>query len=427
MTDARERVAAWRPSTRVAAVVALVAVVLVPVALLVIHAVTEQQQDDFRSRSLAETRSILAAIPDAIDREDAERLGRALRRPQELEVVLVDEGGGVNSSSPVIGLADVPGEVRTGAASPGGARTRVAGEPFLVTGGPADAGGRADAGGTAVFLFFSERPLDQGRARTTLIVTGLGAAVLTAAASGGWLHTHRRARALSARRAAERAYTAHLAHELRTPVGALVTAASLVDGPELHQAPDRLRQPVEVMQDQARRLRKVVEDQLELSRLEAGQVEIRSEPVDVAQVVREVLTTRAGSEAEVELDLGTAVAWADRQSLSRLLINLINNATRHARDRVRVVVRDDGRSVTVAIVDDGPGLRPDLADVLVGSSASAARGGRGRDAPGLGLLIARAHASLLDARVAVEAGEGEGTTIRIRLRAATGSGPGGPG
>lgn len=387
-------------------------VVLAPLTILLILLVTQHQREDFESRSLTETRSILAAVPEDIEGRAADRLGRALRRPAELEVVLVDGRGVVSSSSPVVGLADVPLDLRSGGPAAGAVRTSIAGEPFLVT------GGSGAAGSTDVFLFFSERPLEQDRNRSVLLITLLSAAVLLTTATGGWVQTHRRTRALAARREEERAYTAHLAHELRTPVGALVTAASLVDEPTLRRAPVEVRRPVEVMQEQSRRLRRIVEDQLELSRLAAGQVEIRTEPVDVAQVVRETVATHGGADVELDLAEG-AIAAVDRQSLARLLLNLITNAVQHARARVRVVVQSSATLVTVEVVDDGPGMDPDLAALLVDPADSHDREAEvAREAPGLGLLIARAHATLLHASITVDGDGPAGTTVRVELGAA---------
>lgn len=399
---------AHRPVRAAFLTFALAAPLLCLAALLVTQAMTRHQQDTFEARALEETRSIIATLQE-VEGWDAAELGRLLRRPQRLEVVLVDDDGTVTRSSGSVGLGDVPDQVRTGRTVPDSARTSVDGEPFLV------AGGTAGSSPTAVFLFFSERPLVDGQTRLMLVTTATAAALALAAACGGWAHSHRRVRDLAQRTARERAYTAHVAHELRTPVGALVTAASLIDQPQLRRAPDVVREPVEMMQDQSRRLRRIVEDLLELSRLESGQVELTWEDVDVAQVVEETIASYGWHDVRY-CTSGQTLAHIDRRSLARLALNLVGNAVRHAR-RVQVTISGGPDDVVVEVADDGPGLRDEHVELLTGRTPMGARS-LAKERHGLGLLIIRAHAELLDARIDVTTHPGRGTTIRLGLRAA---------
>jgi signal transduction histidine kinase len=387
----------------------LAAPLLCLTAFLVTEAVSSQQQQAFESRALEETRSILATLPDDVDGADADELGQALRRPQRLEVVLVDAEGVVSRSSNSVDLADVPAHVRTGRAVPVSARTSVDGESFLV------AGGTTGSGSPAVFLFFSERPLQDDQSRLLLASTATAAALAVAATGAGWTRSHRRARHLALRTARERAYTAHLAHELRTPVGALVTAASLIGERQLRRAPEELREPVEMMQDQSRRLRRIVEDLLELSRLESGQIELTPEDVDVAQVVRETIASYGWEDVRVHTT-GHTLAHTDRRSIGRLALNLIGNAVRHA-ERVAVILSGSPDAVVLEVSDDGPGLKAEHVEVLSGPTPF---GGRSpaRRRHGLGLLIVRAHADLLDAPLKVTTDPGTGTTVRLTFPAA---------
>jgi two-component system sensor histidine kinase MtrB len=209
---------------------------------------------------------------------------------------------------------------------------------------------------------------------------------------------------------------AHLAHELRTPVGVLVTAASLVDTSRLAELPEQLRRPLETMLVQARRLRNIVEDLLELSRLEAGHLEPQLEAVDLEQVVTEIVSGYGWHDVRVETS-GTTLVEADRQSLTRLALNLVANARDHAVSLVEVTVRGTPDDVVLEVADDGPGLEPEQARVL--TDPDRPRTSRARpDGHGLGLLIARAHADLLGAGIDVDAGRGRGTRVRVHLRGA---------
>lgn len=397
-----------RPPARAALLIfVLTAPLLCLTALLLAEVVSRQQQESFESQALEEARSILATLPDDVDGSDADALGQALRRPQHLEVVLIDADGVVSRSSSSVDLSDVPADVRATQTVPVSARTSVDGEPFLVAGGP------TGSSPTAMFLFFSERPLRDEQGRLTLVTVSAAAGLAIAAACAGWARSHRRVRNLALRTTRERAYTAHLAHELRTPVGALVTAASLIDEPRLRRYPSELREPVQMMQNQSRRLRRIVENLLELSRLESGQVDLTLEDVDVLQVIDETIVSYGWDDVLVRAS-GTTLAHTDRRSVARLALNLIGNAVRHARHQVVVTVRGGPDDIVVEVCDDGPGLKAEHVDILKGPAQYEAQ----RRAHGLGLLIIRAHAELLGARLDLVTEPDTGTAVRLTFRAA---------
>lgn len=398
------------PLRGLAVALAVATPVVAVVASLLVLALTEAQRDAFESSAVDEARTVLLLVPDDVDGPTAQQLSRNLRQPDAREVVVVASDGTVARSSRSVTLADVPPPVQGDATTPVSARTEVAGQPVLVVGGP------TRPGASRVYLFFSERPLEEER-RGTVSSVALGSLLVLALVAGaGWWRSDRRARALDASGAQERAFMAHLAHELRTPVGALVTAASLVDTSRLTDVPEQLRQPLETMLVQARRLRTIVEDLLELSRLEAGHLELRLEAVDLEQVVTEIVSGYGWYDVQVETS-GPTLVEADRQSLTRLALNLVANARDHAGGRVEVTVRGTPDDVVLEVADDGPGLDPEQARVLTHPDRPrTSRPGPGGH--GLGLLITRAHADLLGAGIDVDSGHGRGTRIRVHLRAA---------
>ncbi|MFF5156488.1 two-component system sensor histidine kinase CseC [Streptomyces sp. NPDC000348] len=188
--------------------------------------------------------------------------------------------------------------------------------------------------------------------------------------------------ALRQRLEAERRVTADIAHELRTPVTGLLTAAELLP-------PGR---PTELVLDRAKAMRTLVEDVLEVARLDSASE--RAELQDILLggfVVRRVMakdpdvTVRVVHESEVT---------TDPRRLERVLFNLLANAARHGRPPIEVTV--EGRVVRVR--DHGPGFPEDL--LAEGPSrfrtGSADRAGRGH---GLGLTIAAGQARVLGARL----------------------------
>ncbi|MEU8685003.1 two-component system sensor histidine kinase CseC [Streptomyces sp. NPDC048611] len=188
--------------------------------------------------------------------------------------------------------------------------------------------------------------------------------------------------ALQERIEAERRVTADIAHELRTPVTGLLTAAELLP-------PGR---PSELVRDRAQALRTLVEDVLEVARLD-GHAE-RAELQDV--VLGEFVTRRVralGQDIVIDVVRDAEVS-TDPRRLERILGNLIANAARHGRPPIEVTV--EGRVLRVR--DHGPGfpealLREGPSRFRTGSSDRAGRG------HGLGLTIAAGQARVLGARL----------------------------
>lgn len=206
------------------------------------------------------------------------------------------------------------------------------------------------------------------------------------------------AAALRARLVAEQRVTADIAHELRTPVTGLVTAAELLP-------PSR---PAELVRDRVRVLRALVEDILEVARLDTATE--KAEPVELS--LRDFVSRRAASVspgAEVRV-LAEVPVRTDPRRLERVLVNLLQNADRHGAPPVCVEI--DGR--TLRVRDHGPGFSEGL--LRDGPSRfrteSSDRGGRGH---GLGLTIALAQAKVLDAQLSLANARDGGAQVTLEL------------
>ncbi|MFC5721051.1 ATP-binding protein [Streptomyces gamaensis] len=144
----------------------------------------------------------------------------------------------------------------------------------------------------------------------------------------------------------EQRFTADVAHELRTPLAGLVMAVGLLPEGEA----------TELVQDRVRAVRGLVEELLEVSRLDAGAEISEPQEVPLGHVVAEaVRVTGAGADVTVTVRRD-AVVQTDPRRLNRILANLLANALRHGRPPVEVVV--DGRDITVR--DHGPGYPEEL-------------------------------------------------------------------
>jgi signal transduction histidine kinase len=219
-------------------------------------------------------------------------------------------------------------------------------------------------------------------------------------------------RALAEAQARERRFTADVSHELRTPVTALVGEASLLRE-HLDQMPPEARRPAELLVEDVARLRRLVEELMEISRLDAGGEQVRQEPVALTSWLGGLLRARGWNE-RVELSGDDVTLATDPRRLERIVDNLVGNAVRHGGGRVRVRVARDGSRARLEVVDNGPGIQPEhLGHVFERFyKADPSRTGTGS---GLGLAIARENARLLGGDIQVWSEPGEGTRFTVLL------------
>lgn len=202
------------------------------------------------------------------------------------------------------------------------------------------------------------------------------------------------AAALQARLVAEQRVTADIAHELRTPVTGLVTAAELLP-------PSR---PAELVRDRVTVLRSLVEDILEVARLDAATE--RAELVDVP--LGDFVSRRVP--AAVVTDAETV--RTDPRRLERVLVNLLENAERHGEPPVEVTV--DG--ATIRVRDHGQGFPPEI--LLEGPSRFRTADPNRSDGHGLGLTIALAQARVLSAELTLANATDGGAEVAVALPSA---------
>ena len=218
--------------------------------------------------------------------------------------------------------------------------------------------------------------------------------------------------ALSAAQARERRFTADVAHELRTPLTALVGEASLL-ADHVDSMPTAARRPAELLIADIARLRRLVEDLMEISRFDAGRESVQTETVDLASLAAGAIRAR-GWEGQVRLDADDVVLQSDPRRLERIVANLVGNALDHGGHGVAVRVGQDGVGAFVEVVDRGPGIAPEHLVHLFARfyQSDASRSGRGT---GLGLAIALENARLLGGEIEVWSELGEGSRFTLRL------------
>ncbi|MEV7385276.1 HAMP domain-containing sensor histidine kinase [Streptomyces sp. NPDC091215] len=201
---------------------------------------------------------------------------------------------------------------------------------------------------------------------------------------------------------ADRELAAGVAHELRTPVTGLVTASDLLPHPRA----------VEMVRVGVQRMRSLVEELDELSRLDAGTERPHREPVDLASVVRGVVACLPdhGRETVSVTVVGEGrMVMTDPRRVQRILAMLLDNAVKHGRapvvvtvDGARIVVRDHGPGLPQELLQDGPRR----------FRTGAFDRGTGR---GLGLSIAAGQAVVLGGRLRLGAAAGGGAEAAVEI------------
>ncbi len=218
--------------------------------------------------------------------------------------------------------------------------------------------------------------------------------------------------ALSEAQARERRFTSDVAHELRTPLTALVGEASLLRA-HLDRMPEDARRPAELLIQDVSRLRRLVEELMEISRFDAGRETVQAEPVELASLARSVIRSH-GWDATVAQDGPALDLVTDRRRLERILANLIGNAVEHGRTGVRVRVAHADGCALIEVADKGPGILPEHVPHIFERfyKADPSRSGTGS---GLGLAIAGENARLLGGDIEVWSERGLGTRFTVRL------------
>ncbi|MFJ8621965.1 sensor histidine kinase [Kitasatospora sp. NPDC093550] len=191
-----------------------------------------------------------------------------------------------------------------------------------------------------------------------------------------------------------RQFAADVSHELRTPLAAMLAVTDILDEDAEHLPPDTAT-ALRMISTETTRLTRLVNDLIEISRLDAGAAPLRTESIDAAVAVRETLDLRGWSD-QVDLDLPAALpVRLDPRRFDVIVANLVGNALRHGRPPVRLTLREaaDG-DLLLTVTDRGAGIPPAELPYLFDRFYKADRARRRSEGSGLGLAIAQENARL---------------------------------
>jgi PAS domain S-box-containing protein len=234
--------------------------------------------------------------------------------------------------------------------------------------------------------------------------------------------------ARDAAQAADRAKSTFLAcmsHELRTPLNAIIGFSDLLQtemfGP---LGSDQYLEYAADINRSGHHLLELVNDILDMARIEAGMVALQEETIDIATLIREAVDLASGPvlatthKFDVRLRESLPLLIADRRRMRQVLINLIGNAVKFtpSSGRIKIAVGEDERHMSITVTDTGIGIAPDKIDGLcqpfsqIESAAS-----RRYEGGGMGLFITKALVERHGGDLRIASRLGQGTTVTISL------------
>jgi signal transduction histidine kinase len=222
-------------------------------------------------------------------------------------------------------------------------------------------------------------------------------------------------------------FVSNVSHELRTPLTAIKGAVDLVLRQVAGPLTEKQVHYLTRVRSNTQHLAGLINDLLDLSKIESGKIEMRSSRISLGGLVHEVMETLRPVAAEKIIDLEATIAdpsilvWADRDKVNQVLMNLIGNAIKFTPAQGRVTVsaaRDGNESVYVSVTDTGPGIAPEEREKIFDKFYQIAQTGETKPkGTGLGLAICKALVELHGGHIWVESEINHGCTFSFTLPA----------
>jgi signal transduction histidine kinase len=211
-------------------------------------------------------------------------------------------------------------------------------------------------------------------------------------------------------------FVSTVSHELRTPLTSIIGSLDTVNRPELAPSQATAQQLLSTARRQAGRLQRLIDDLLVVSRIDRGAIPVHLEPIQVKTAFEEVNRV-VSIEPTFTIEPEDLAVSADRDHLTRILINLVENAAKYAADSpVELYAWQRPNKAVIAVVDHGPGIPEDDKERVferftqIDQSDTRSKGGTG-----LGLSIVKSLTEVMHGAVRVETTEGGGATFVVEL------------
>jgi len=234
---------------------------------------------------------------------------------------------------------------------------------------------------------------------------------------------HRRQLDLERAMTARSRFYASMSHELRTPINAVLGYSTLLLERIYGPLNEKQAEGIERSQKAARHLLELVNDVLDLSKIEAGKIDLRLQPVEFPGLIEDLFVTvrpladEHGSSLSLEVEGDAPIrVVSDPRRVRQILLNLLSNAIKFGRGRpIRVLCsRTADAGVQVEVIDQGEGISKEDQERIFHEFVQLGKT-QLQDGTGLGLPISRRLAELLSGELAVESTPGNGSTFRLRL------------
>ena len=221
-------------------------------------------------------------------------------------------------------------------------------------------------------------------------------------------------------------FLAMVSHELRAPLTSIKGAAATVRDSSMPLDPAEVGQFFGLIEDQADHMRDLINDLLDMTRIEAGTLSVSPEPTDLGPVIDQAKRAFLSSGHRHSIDIETAsslpLVWADRRRIAQVLHNLLSNAAANSREWSTITVSGSPEEthVAVSVTDQGAGIAPERLGLLFTKfSGGHDRGAdRSQTGYGLGLAICKGIVEAHGGRIRAHSeGEGQGATFTFTIPA----------
>lgn len=214
---------------------------------------------------------------------------------------------------------------------------------------------------------------------------------------------------------ADARFAADVSHELRNPLMTMLGSVSLLEQ-NRDRLPDEAAEAVKLLAAEVNRFARLVQDLLEISRMDAAGTNAELSSVVLADLVRWALPERMRDALVVEPEAASVTVLGDKRRLEQVIANLVANAEQHGGGVTSVSVRCDPTGAEVVVDDAGPGVPVEQRSRIFERFARGAAGGRGAgDGTGLGLSLVDRHIQTMHGAVAVGDNECGGARFVVRL------------
>jgi signal transduction histidine kinase len=219
-------------------------------------------------------------------------------------------------------------------------------------------------------------------------------------------------------------FLANMSHELRTPLNAIIGFSEVLHEQMFGELNEQQLGYVADVLDAGRHLLSLINDILDLSKVEAGRMELQITEVSVPEALKSGLTmhderaTRGGVTLGLSVEPDEILIQADERKLRQVVFNLVSNAVKFTPrgGRIDISARMIDGVVEVAVADNGPGIAPEDQEMIFEEFRQVRRDGApGSEGTGLGLPLSRKFIELHGGRLWVESASGTGSTFRFTL------------